>query len=180
VPFEFDALIQIIRNQWLSPVRAQWQLRNPSDRYWDVGSSLSFLCLDARAWSQDYAGMPQGERPSALLVDGCSENAQVICSADLSNLIWSETKHQHRIDNHVVEPGGLILLCQIGALSNLRVLLLRTKTRRRTTWTGMGSVIFRWRARRARTRLGELGICADAHMISADHVDLSTDVVGIF
>jgi hypothetical protein len=46
------------------------------------------------------------------------EDAQKVSAPNFANLIGSETSLQHRADNGVVEAGGLVLGCMIGALAD--------------------------------------------------------------
>ena len=88
---------------------------------------------------------------------------------DLSDLVWSKAGLQHRIHDDVVEPGGLIRPCEVGAFSDTRILLTGA-ARRRASRATTGATA------RARAGWGELGVCADADMIDADDIDECPDI----
>jgi hypothetical protein len=74
------------------------------------------------------------------------------------DLFWNKASLRRRIDDQVIEIGGLILPCEVGSLSYPFMFLTGPHAGRWTTWSGRATVIAGWRARRARAGLGVLGI----------------------
>src|SRR4051812_25817906 len=105
---------------------------------------------------------------TSLFLNALTEHAQKVVATDLRNFIHVEAGLQHGTDNDIVETGRFILPCLICAFAYARTLWAGGRTAR-TRPTGMRSA--GRGAIGARTRLGELGVRSDAHMIDPDDID---------
>ena len=61
------------------------------------------------------------------LLQRLAKDAEIVCAADLADLVWGETRLQHGIDYDVVEAGGLICPREIRAFSDPWLVLARGK-----------------------------------------------------